>query len=192
VRPGTPPSLRVDLAAEGESAFGLSTLAATLVSSGGTPTTVTLQRTAPSLYTAPLTGLSGGVYSYTLAVGGVVKSGELAVPYSEEYLPQPAGAAQLGGLASATGGRVLAQDDARALLAGGRTNLWWVLALAALALFLLAVFGELLGHRRDGRDGDGTRRSEGPDEAGYEAMSPSDRAPAPSRSSGSTSVGADR
>ncbi len=192
VRPGTPPSLRVDLAAQGEAAFALSTLTATLTSSGGALTTVALRRVAPSLYTAPLTGLPTGVYSYRLVAGAAVTSGELAVPYSQEYLPQPARATRLGALASETGGRVLAEDDPRALLAGGRTRLWWVLTLAALAAFLLAVFGELLGNRQGGRDGGGSRRPPGREENGYEAMSPSERAPAASRSSGSTSVGAER
>ncbi len=191
VRTGTPPSLRVDLAGEGAADFGLSTLTATLASDTGTVATVTLERTAPSVYTAPLAGLPAGVYRYTLAAGGVTSAGELAVPYSEEYLPEPEGATQLGELAAATGGRVLSQGDPRALLAGGRTSLWWALALTALAAFLLGVFGELLG-RPGGGDGGASWPSPPPQADGYEAMKPSERAPAASTSSGSTSVGAGR
>ena len=190
VSPGTPPSLRVDLAAQGAGAFPIATIAATLTSSSGARNALTLRRTGPSIYTAPLTGLAAGVYSYTLAAGTTSASGELAVPYSQEYLPEPTAATPLGQLASATGGRVLSEQDPGALLAGARTSLWWVLALGALAVFLLAVFGELLRGR--GRGGGATPRRTllGGADDGYEATSPSARAPAASRSSGSTSVGA--
>ncbi|HSZ04934.1 MAG TPA: VWA domain-containing protein [Solirubrobacteraceae bacterium] len=189
VRPGAPPSLRVDLALQGASAFPISTLAVTLTSSGGARSALTLRRTGPSIYTAPLTGLAAGVYRYTLAAGTIGASGELAVPYSQEYLPEPTAATPLGQLASATGGRELSEQDPGALLAGARTSLWWVLALGALVVFLLAVFGELLrGRGPDG--GPPHRRSRLGGEDGYEATSPAERAPAASRSSGSTSVGA--
>jgi hypothetical protein len=192
VRPGTPPSLRVDLAQEGTAAFGLSSLEVTLTSEGGGRRGITLTSTGPSIYQASLPALGPGVYRYTLTVGASLSSGELAIPYSEEYLPLPAGATQLGQLASATGGRVLSQRDPGALLSGSRTSLWWTLSLAALCAFLLGVFGELL-EGRSGTDQQGPGgRGSGAGREAYQAMSPSARAPAASRSSGSTSVGAGR
>jgi Ca-activated chloride channel homolog len=193
---GTPPSLRVDLARGGASASALSgssTLSATLRSSRGTFSTLTLRRSEPGLYTAPLTGLPAGVYAFQLAGGSPLGSGELAVPYSQEYLPQPMAATPLGALAAATGGRQIAQRDPEALLAGTRQSLWWTLALAALAAFLGAVFIELLGTPRSRRgDPSSARRADSEDEEPYASTSPSRRAPAESRSSGSTSVGASR
>jgi hypothetical protein len=83
---------------------------------------------------------------------------------------------------------VLSEQDPGALLAGARTSLWWALALGALAVFLLAVFGELPHGRGPGSGR--TRRRSRLGEDGYAATSPAERAPAASRSSGSTSVGA--
>jgi von Willebrand factor type A domain len=186
VLPGTPPSLRVDLAKTGAGASelsGLSTLSATLRSSGGSLSTFTLKRSEPGIYAAALTGLPAGVYSFQLTGSAPLGNGELAVPYSQEYLPQPVAATPLGALASSTGGRQLSQQDPGALLAGGRRSLWWELALAALAAFLLGAFLELLGR---------PPQSGGEDGEHYEARSPSRRAPAESKSSGSTSVGASR
>ncbi len=186
VLPGTPPSLRVDLAKVGASASelsGLSTLSATLRSSAGSLRTITLKRSEPGIYTAALADLPGGVYSFQLTASAPISGGELAVPYSQEYLPQPVAATPLGALASSTGGRQLSQQDPGALLAGGRRSLWWELALAALAAFLLGAFLELLGR---------PPRSSREDREPYEARSPSRGAPAESRSSGSTSVGASR
>jgi Ca-activated chloride channel family protein len=191
VRSGTPPSLRVDLAQEGASAFGISTVAATLTSSTGALSTLALRRTGPSIYTAALPSTAGGVYRFALTAGARRSGGELAVPYSEEYLPQPTAATSLGELASATGGRVLSEQDPAALLAGAGQDLWWAFALAALAGFLLAVFGELLQRRRPA--GDRPSSPSRPDgEDFYQAMSPSARAALASRSSGSTSVGASK
>jgi Ca-activated chloride channel homolog len=192
VSPGAPPSLRVDLAQTGPNTFGIQTIAATLTSRAGTRSELTLRRTGPSIYTAPLTGLTPGVYGFELSVAGArPSSSELAVPYSLEYLPRPLASTPLSSLASATGGRELPQDDPASLLEGSRHALWWALALAALFLFLVAVFGELLRGRRADR-GPAAPGSPPRDEESYDATSPSLRASDASRSSGSTSVGANR
>jgi Ca-activated chloride channel family protein len=191
VLPGTPPTLRVDLAERGEGAFDLSTITITLRSSAGKLSTLTLARTGPSLYTAPLTGLAAGVYSFSFTAGALQSSGELAVPYPAEYLPMPTAATPLGALAGATGGHELSQSDPAVLLAGERQSLWWLLALIALAAFLLAVFDELLRRRRPRSVKRLPNQRSGAADV-YEATSPSERAPAASRSSASSSVGANR
>lgn len=193
---GTPPQLRVRLPQTGNGVTVPSSIAVRLTAADGRQRAFTLTRGASGLYSVPLGGLRPGAYAYLLSVGSRRSSGELAVPYSLEYLPLPPAATPLGALAAATGGRLLAQDDPRALLSGRPVALWWALALAALVSFASAVLRQMLGSGEgsggspSGGDWRGTQEVE--DAPSYAASSPSARAPEASSLSGSTSVGASR
>ncbi len=145
VVPGSPPALRLDLAAGGDP-IGPTAITGSLTA-GGRMRRVDFLPVGPGLYRAALAPLAAGAYRYQLDSGGVQRlaaSGWVAIPYPSEFRPGPARDSPLDQLAVRTGGSVLAAGDLAALAAGGRQPLWWPLALAALALFAVGAFGRLL------------------------------------------------
>jgi Ca-activated chloride channel family protein len=147
---GDPAALVVDPVANGGAPVDLAALSGSLVAPGGQPIRLRFTQTGASRYTAPLpAALPAGVYRSTVsATGGAggagvdgaipAATGGLAIPYAAEYQPRAAGAAALGPLAAATGGRLLDVRDATAI-ASSWTAIWRWLALGALAAFLAGV-----------------------------------------------------
>ncbi|MDO8210597.1 vWA domain-containing protein [Conexibacter sp. CPCC 206217] len=138
---GDPDRIVVDPLQNADEPLELADLTGTLAGSDGRPVALTFTQTGPSRYEVAAGALSAGIYRATVADGdGTVPSASaaLAVPYAAEYLPRPQGSSALGPLTAATGGRLLAAANPDAL-AGGVTQLWWALALAALLAFLAAV-----------------------------------------------------
>jgi hypothetical protein len=105
------------------------------------------EEVGPGVYAASLPTAQSGVYRVTVrrigsALGQTVAL--VAVPYAQEYVPATPDRALLSQLASASGGAVLTDPqqvmDVRA--AGGVTSdqdLWWGLAVLALAFFMADV-----------------------------------------------------
>ncbi len=151
---GSPPVLRLDLAPAGAVAFGVSSITGRLTGSGGAVRRLRFTEVGPGWYQAGPGPLPAGVYRYALEARGplaLTASGELAVPYSEEYLPRPPGESSLYQLVARTGGRVLAAGDPQVLTGGGWLSAWGALAVCALAIFLGGAIVRLLW--RPGGDG---------------------------------------
>ncbi|HVA22111.1 MAG TPA: vWA domain-containing protein [Candidatus Micrarchaeia archaeon] len=147
VVPGSPPVLRLDLAAAGGGAAAPRTIAATLSSGRGRGHPLRLTEVGAGLYRARLAMLAPGVYRYQLGARGVAQlaaAGEVAIPYPDQFLPRPARDTAMFQLVARTGGSVLAPGRPGVLAGGGRRPLWWPLALAALVLFLVSAFGRQL------------------------------------------------
>jgi len=149
--PGPPagsPLVEVDTIGNAGVALPATYLTGTVIPPYGARTPLVLTMTSPGRYTAALPAGQPGVYRLTIrqpGAPGVTADAELAVPYPLEYLPSPGGRAVLAQIAALTGGRVL-PDPARGAgwerAHSGRhvVELWWPLMLAALILFLAAVF----------------------------------------------------
>lgn len=122
---------------------------------GGATSQVTATQIGPGLYQAPYQFDAPGVYSVSvnqLAGTGSVANTLVAVPYSREYLPAASNGALLATLSSATGGVSLQNIGQLAALqshAGTQVDLWWALALLALALFVAAIAIERLANPDD-------------------------------------------
>ncbi|HEY4277582.1 MAG TPA: VWA domain-containing protein [Conexibacter sp.] len=140
----------VDPLATADTPLDLASLAGTITGPDRRTAPLRFSQTSPSAYTASVGPLAPGLYrASVIDRDGDLPSANalLAAPYPAEYLPRPAGSSALGPLTAATGGRLLDPNDPGALT-GGRTTLWWWLALAASGVFLAAVAVRLLPQTR--------------------------------------------
>jgi hypothetical protein len=160
---GASSSLQIDLAGAGTAAPGVSAIDGTLTNTTDTIDTsakagagstsasathaIAFAPVGPSLYEADVSSLPAGIYRFALRTLGTVRdsaTGELAIGYPAEYSPVSAQVSPLAQLVAQTGGRILAAD-APAALESHELSLWRILALAALAVFLVGVAGRMLG-----------------------------------------------
>ena len=150
---GSPPDeIQIDTL-QNSGAAGLQRLAIDVRAPSGAVAHLTATQTGPGLYAAAYPFTTPGVYAVTVrsltSSGGT--SALLAVPYSPEYLPATADGALLSALSAATGGTVLhapRQSESRNTANESPVELWWALALAALALYMAGI---LAGRAASGR-----------------------------------------
>jgi Ca-activated chloride channel homolog len=148
--PDSSSELEIDLATAGAAALGVTGVSGTLTDAAGASSSVQFSAAGPALYTANVAGLPPGVYSFSLATSGAASlrsSGEVAIPYPDEFSPVPAEVSPLAELVHQTGGRVTAVSDLGPVL-GGEHNLAQLLTLVALVFFLAGVALRLLPGRR--------------------------------------------
>jgi Mg-chelatase subunit ChlD len=144
----TPARIAVDTTQNTGSALDLLHLQAQVQAPDGSHSSVALTQVAPGRYEGDLPSSSPGVYRVTVSetkAGGMSAQALVAVPYSDEYLPAAStNQALLAQIAQQTGGKILSgPSQLTALFAGSKSgsqqDLWWPLALAALALFFIEV-----------------------------------------------------
>jgi hypothetical protein len=166
--PGSSGELEIDLSRAGAKALGVSAISGTLTDGAGHRRAVTFTPAGPATYAAKLAGLGPGVYSFLLASFGqsaLRETGEVAVPYSPEFSPNPASVSPIGELVRQTGGTIVGATQADTLFAASY-DLGRLLTLAALVCFLAGVAVRLLpsrfGRRVDLRDALIARRQRSP------------------------------
>jgi uncharacterized membrane protein len=152
VAPGNPQELLVDPVRNAGVSLDLAQLSGSLTATSGRSVQLSFTQTAPSIYVAQLPSLAPGTYGYAVSDGLAATSGELALPYPAEYRPGQASHTQLGPLAAATGGQVLAADD-ESSIESSWTALWPWLTLLALLCFLADVVLRIGGGRPPTRRG---------------------------------------
>jgi Ca-activated chloride channel family protein len=145
-----PPQVVVDPLLNDGRSLDLAKVQATMLLPDGSVKAVSLSQVGPSRYQADLPEHAPGIYGITVRAPGSgmsPASALLALPYPNELVPRPADDSVLGSVAAASDGGVLGSSDTGALAAGLPTNIWWMLTIAAGALFLVEVGLRLSGWR---------------------------------------------
>jgi hypothetical protein len=141
----SPASIVVDTVQNAGTAIDLAQVQATVQAPGGARASIILAQQEPGRYVGTLPDAGAGIYRATVQqINGTTAPAYalLAVPYSREYLPRPPDPALLDQIAGDSGGRPLSEPQQLGGASGSDTGdlpLWWPLALAALALFVIEI-----------------------------------------------------
>jgi Ca-activated chloride channel homolog len=146
IAPGTEGEVEVDEAEGAHPLAATTPIEGSILTPGGRPTMLDLSAAAPWRWSAALPDRRPGVDAYAVRAAGHTSRGLLAVPYAASLRPLPTEATPLGGLASNSGGRLLAATDT-GLLGGSRTDPWWWFAIASLACFIADICVRLFERR---------------------------------------------
>jgi Ca-activated chloride channel homolog len=143
---GSSGALQIDLAGAGGQALGVRAVTGTLTDSHGHVRPISFLPVGPSLYDADVATLPAGVYRFALHTVGPVNqaaTGDLAIGYPAEYSPVSVHVSPMAQLVAQAGGRIIPAGDLGAL-GSSEHSLWRLLALLALAVFLVGVSGRML------------------------------------------------
>ena len=165
--PGAPGVLQIDLADAGSGDLPVSGITGSLTDLKGSSIPVDFTHAGPGIFQAHVSNLAPSVYRYRLATQGGpsrAASGEVAIPYSEEFSATSTTASQLGQLVTQTGGRLLKPGE-EAKITVATHSLARPLELLALLVFCAGVAVRMLPRLRRATQADVESGGEPSDQA---------------------------